>query len=109
MTKGIFLSEDEAFDLFGRLDRLESMLKKVVVPTPERKADEPSVLNRKAAAYYISTGRLPDNLDNPPAKGLTRFDELVNSGDIKCVPIGSRKKLFRKSDLDSFIYRYANS
>jgi len=104
MTRGIFLSEEEVLDLFSRLDRLESLLKESVM---EPATEKPTLVNRLTAAYYISTGRLPDDIDNPPRKGLTRFDELVNSGDIACIPSGTRKKLFRVADLDRFIYRYS--
>lgn len=105
MTRGVFLSEEEVLDLFSRLDRLESLLRERVKEPVA--ADRPTLVNRLTAAYYISTGRLPDDIDNPPRRGLTRFDELVNSGDIACIPSGTRKKLFRVADLDQFIYRHS--
>ena len=108
MIKGIFISEEEKLGFDSELASIKALLETLVRSMKAPQTESVTMLTRRAASYYISTGRFPDDIDNPPTRGLTRFDVMVNSGQIKCIPSGERRKLFRVSDLDQFLFRYSS-
>jgi len=108
MERGIFFAEHEAINILEYLKGFDAMLREQLGSAPKFPLGghaAPKTVNRLTAAYYLSTGGLPDNLDRPPMRGITRFDELVKAGEIPYVMSG-KKKLYKVAELDAYMERY---